>query len=496
MEKKKSAKFDIDIEIKDLLWEFLRRWRLIVVLALVCGIGLMAYQYRIDMNKTDVKTVKKSQEELEKAMGEQDLDEVSGAVALKNQLDQKSAYMDASILMKINPYAENVVLLQYYISADTEILASDATDAYAAYVEDAYLAQEVQALGTYEMESVYLTELISMAADMGGLYINTGNASQNITLGIPESGYDHSISVKVVGRTAKEAGMLAADVKNAMLKYAQKLAGIIGTHQLQLVSESNCVIVDQTLAELQNRNALAIKTITNNLDSMKNEMTSDQISLYVYRTTVLAETETVQNNSNVTAVKTVSISVKHGVIGAIVGIVLACALIFALYLFAPALRNSEEIKTLYNVKVLGCVDTTAFEKKKLFGFVDAIIRKMEHGNKKSLSFEQEVQMISANILLDCKKNDRKEVFLTSTVGEVLPKEVVSAVIESCSKKGIRVMEGNAIAYDAMALEELAKVGSAVFVEKRRVSLYDELYQEILLCKENEIDVIGVIVLGV
>ena len=58
---------------------------------------------------------------------------------------------------------------------------------------------------------------------------------------------------------------------------------------------------------------------------------------------------------------------------------------------------------------MGCVDTTAFEKKKLFGFVDAVIRKLERGNKKSLSFEQEVQMISANILLDCKKNDRKGV---------------------------------------------------------------------------------------
>jgi len=182
MENKKSAKFDIDIEIKDLLWEFLRRWRLIVVLAIVCGVGLAAYQYRADLQKTDVKIVKKTQAELEKAMGEQDLDEVSGAVALKNQLDQKSAYMDASVLMKINPYQEHVVLLQYYIDSDMELVAEDATEAYVAYVQDGYLAQAVADNGAYDIEPVYMTELINTAMDMGGLYVNTGNASQNIKI--------------------------------------------------------------------------------------------------------------------------------------------------------------------------------------------------------------------------------------------------------------------------------------------------------------------------
>ena len=55
---------------------------------------------------------------------------------------------------------------------------------------------------------------------------------------------------------------------------------------------------------------------------------------------------------------------------------------------------------------------------------------------------------------------------------------------------------NAINYDAEALETLAKVGSVVFIEKKRVSLYDELYKEITICKENDINVLGMVVLGV
>ena len=260
------------------------------------------------------------------------------------------------------------------------------------------------------------------------------------------------------------------------------------------MEECSAAVVEQTLAELQNRNATAIKTLTNNLDSMKNEMTSDQISLYVYRTTVLKENETVQENVT-TVTKTVSISVKHAVIGVVVGVVLACGLIFVFYIFAAALRNGEEVKTLYGVKLLGCVNIAAFEKKKVFAFVDRVITKLENWNKKELSYEQEIQMVSANIVLDCRKKHCDKVFMTSTVGEVLPKEVVDAITLKCKEKGVQLVSGNAIAYDAEALEELAQAGRVVFIEKKRVSLYDELYKEAALCKENDIDIVGMIVLG-
>lgn len=490
---KKMGKFDIDIEIKDLLWEFARKWRLIVILAVVCGVGLAAYQYRIDMNKTDVVTVKKTQEELEKSMGEQDLDEVTAAVALKRQLDEKSAYMEASLLMKVNPYAENAVMLQYYVSAEEETGATDATEAYKMYIENDILAQEIAKTGSYELEALYLAELISIEKEEGHVYVNAKNESVNLAIQPNEA--KHTFSVKVVAGEAEEAQVLAADVKKALESYNTSLTSVIGQHDLQLVGESSGVIVDQSLAEHQNWNATAIKTISNNLDSMKNEMTSDQISLYVYRTTVTKETVGSASTTTAAADKTVSISMKHLVIGVIVGIVLACALIFALYLFAPALRSSEEIKTLYGINVIGRIDDTKFGKKKLFGFVDSLIVKLQNIRKKKLTFEQEVQMICANIALDCKNNAADKVFLTTSVSEQIPNEVQNAIVEKCAQKGIQVVIGQAISYDAEALEQMAQIGRVVFIERARISLYDELYSEIALCKNNQIHVIGMIILG-
>jgi len=492
---KKMGKFDIDIEIKDIIWELVRRWRIIVALAVICGVALTAYQYRIDMNKTDVVTVKKTQEELEASMGTQDLDEVTAAVALRRQADERSAYMEASELMKINPYEENVVFLQYYVSADSETLSLDANDAYIAYVNQGALATAIAESGSYELEQVYLAELISVVKEEAGAYINAKSASDRMALTVESGAEERVFTVKVIGSSKEAAEALAADVKTSLQAYSSVVAANIGAHQLKLMTENSAVIADQSLAELQNWNATSIKTISNNLDSMKNEMTGDQITLYTYRTTVVEE---VTNTTAVAATteKVVTISLKHAVIGVVVGIILGCAVIAVLYLFAAALRNGEEVKNLYGIKILGYVDDSAFRKKKLFGFVDSLIVKLENMGKKKLTFEQEVQMICANILLNCEKNEATEVFLASSAGEKIPEAVVKAIVDKCAQRNISVITGSDIAYDAETLEKLVKVGRVVFVEKERVSLYDEMYREIVLCKEHDVDVIGMVVVGV
>lgn len=493
METKKHSKFDIDIEIKDLLWEFARRWRVIVVMVLICGIGLAAYQYRIDMNKTDVVTVKKTQEELEKAMGEQDLDEVSGAVALKKQLDQKSLYMDTSELMQINPYAEDVVLLQYYVSAENEVDAKAVTDAYISYVDNDYLAQAVVEMGASELETMYVSELISLASDTDGLYINTSNVSQSINMQVKEANSNYIVSVKVLGKTAEDAKRLADSVKTALQSYTSKLTSAMGAQELVLLEECSSIIVDQNLAELQNRNATAIKTLTNNLDSMKNEMTSDQIALYVYRTTVVTESEkTTTTSTTVTTAAPVRISVKHAVIGMVVGAILACGIIFVCYIFSATLRSKEEIKTLYNTKVWGFTNIVV---DRLFSSVDSFIIRLRNGRNVQLTVEQQIQMICANIVLDCKKNGRQQVYVSSSAWEAISSVMIDMIGEKCAQKGIQVVKGEAIIYNAEALEEVAQIGSVVFIETTHVSYYDEIYKEMLLCKEHDIDVIGMIVLG-
>ncbi len=467
-------KFEIDIEIKDLLWEFARRWRIIVVFAFLCAIVLGVYQYKADSNKTTVTTVKKTQEELENAMSEQDLDEVTAAVALLRQANQKRQYMETSELMRINPYEANAVFLQYYVNTENLDGASDITEAYKAYANNT------------------VSELVSVVDKGINTYINTNDSTETFTVNTSLAEEGRFFSVKIVGLTAENAEQVAIEVESVLADYGTTLTETIGTHQLQLVEKTSLRIVDQQLAELQNINATEIKTISNNLDKMKNEMTGDQISLYTYRTTTLAE----ENNIPVTTpVEPASISVTHIAIGAILGAILACGIIFVLYLFASTLRNGEEIKVLYGVKILGYVNDSAFDKKKAFAFVDHFIEKLQNHRNQKVSYEQGLELACANIVADCKKNGNQKLFLTSSTIEQVSSEVLSAIESGCEDKGIQVIVGDTICYDAKALEALAQIGNVVFVEKKHVSSYDEMYQEMLLCKDYDIHVAGVVVLG-
>lgn len=488
MDNQKMKKSEIDIEIKDLLWELLRKWRIIVVMAIICAIGLAAYQYRIDMNKTDVVVVKKTQEELEKAMSVQDISEVTGAVNLLNQLGEKSAYMDASVLMQINPYEEDVVLLQYVIEA--EQAEETLSKAYRDYIEDGYMAQLLA--GFKGVEALYVQELISVADDSTDMYVYSDTMDENIQMELANREADTCFTVKVCGLDEVSIAEMAQNIKTSLNVYSGDLKQKIGEHELKLIGETACVLVDNALAELQNRNATAIKTISNNIDKMKNEMTGDQITLYTYRVTGVTQSE----NSTAAAPqpKVVSISIKHAVIGAIVGAVLGCAIILVLYVFSAKLRNSDEIKTLYHVKVLGQVEDPQ-KKKGVFSFVDKFIAKVQNGGKKELSYEQAVQMISANIAIDCKKNEQKKVYLTGSMLEEISAQVLDDIAKQCKEKGILIVKGDAIAYNAEALEDLELIGTVVFLEKKRTSFYDEIYKEILLCRENGIQVKGIVVVG-
>lgn len=490
MENQKATKFDIDIEIKDLLWEFVRRWRVIIVLAVIFGIALTAYQYRADMNTTEVVVIEKSIDEVKESLGKQDLDEVTGAVALRRQLDQKSEYMENSVLMQINPYEENVVLLQYYILGE-KTTVENIVKAYKEHIENGTLSQNLVSSGMSEIESAYLMELACI--DNTGTYAFLETSSESITMGT-ENTDDTSACfvVKVRNVDAESTAALAKNVEAELNDYAKLLNNRIAVHELVLIQKGQSVVVDLELAELQNHNALAIKNLNTHLDKMKTEMTADQITLYTYEITLdNVVTQEVVTDSAATE-KTVGISIKHLVIGVILGVVLACVYIFAAYLMTPALRSEKEVKILYKTNVLGKVKTAP--KKRVFGFVDGWIHKLEHRRTKSLTFEEQLQMICSNIKVQSRQNNGERIYLSGSIMEQIPENILKQMTEKCQEKGIQLIVGESIVYNALELEKSADIGKVVFIEQKKCSLYDEIYKEVELCRENNIDVVGMIIL--
>ncbi len=485
-EKQTIRRKETDLEMADFLWEILRRWRLICILAAAGAVILSGYQLAKDVKAakaTPQQAIEQQEatlEEMESALGAQDMDEVLGAAAMKKQLDEKSAYVKDSELMQINPYEEHVTYLQYYVTGE------EAGTDYAAL-----FLQRIKS-------NIYATELIDVMVGEQTAY-STSNG------GYIENGADvydsnNSFVVRVRGNSKGQCEELAAVVKTDLAQYAEKIGVRVNGLNLTLISENSAVICDEELASLQNQISMTIKQLNNNLDSLKSNMTGNQIALYSKYTEMaekaakgeqadISDGEESKTQEEEYAPDTVSVSFSVGkfVIGAVIGIVLAVLWILLAFLLTVKLRSESEVQSLYHVNILGSIRLGKENP------IDRMILKARYHKAGTLTLEEEIHLICANIKVACKSENA--VYLSGSVIDAMPKELVEQIVEECSDKGITVTAGKELNYHAEALEKLAEVGRVVFIEQLRDSYYDEVYKEVKTCLEHKILVVGMIIVG-
>ena len=107
---RKENKKEIDLELKDILLEFLRRWKIIVLFSIIFGLIFGAMRYRKDYAAAHTPAPEVKNTTLEDAYADLDKDQyerVILAVSLKAAIDSKSLYMNESVLMNITAHAED-----------------------------------------------------------------------------------------------------------------------------------------------------------------------------------------------------------------------------------------------------------------------------------------------------------------------------------------------------------------------------------------------------
>jgi hypothetical protein len=472
---------ETDLEIADFLWEILRRWRLLLVCMLAGAVLLSGLQLI-----KDVKTAKATPEQiqveeektvadLESALGEQDIDAVLGATAMKKQLDEKSQYVKESELMQINPYEENVIYLQYCVLGD--LADMDYADFFEQHI----------------LNGTNASELVDLVAD--GQLIYTSNDGALINEGSKTGDNKNGFIVRVRGLSEEACRESAESVKADLEQYALNLSAEFSGLSLTLLEETIAIVVDTELAALQNQTATMLKVLNTNLDSLKSNMTGDQLALYVKYTENTQQEQskdTDQMETGEVAVEVSSSTVHFNslrfLIGVVIGFVLAVVWILLAFACSSKLRSEREVQSLYHVNVLGNIRLGKENP------IDRMILSARYHKAATLTLEEEIRLICANIKVACKNENT--VYLSGSVIDAMPEELVTQIVEECNDRGITVVAGNELSYHADALEKLAEVGRVVFIEQLRDSYYDEVYKEVKTCIEHKIPVVGMIIVGV
>ena len=162
------------------------------------------------------------------------------------------------------------------------------------------------------------------------------------------------------------------------------------------------------------------------------------------------------------------------------------------YIFSNRLRLEDDFEQIFGSKLLGNVAMTN-KKKKWFAFIDRLFEKLRHFNQRYFETEDALDMVAANIRIAMQKAEGKSVMVTGAVCGEDEKKVAEALADRLKKDGIEIVCGSPVLYNAEALEKLVETGCAVLVEKAEKSLYQEVAREIEICAQQEVKLIGTVV---
>lgn len=469
MEKQKEMERELDL--KELFWNILLSWRQIIIFGVVCAVLLTGLKFIKDKRAYQAaQKVENGQEEIE--LTPEERDQISSAKEIIKRLDEYQEYLDTSVLMQINPYEKQVIELQYYVK-------SDYTFNY-----------------TKDTQNDYTSDLMTMYYN----YIVSGEMSKNVIekVKLPVKQEDiselwsvvqtgRSISLKIAYPEEDKLEEIANFIKSKLKEKESEFQNV-GSHELQLVSESRNVVVDNALSDRKYLISNNIVSLNTQLKNLKSNMSEQQINI------LNDDVEnTLENEKNNTEVEVPSVSKKYFLLGAFIGIFLVCIWSVCKMFFTSRLQSSEEIRTLYNARLLGEVNVQS-QKRGFLSIVDEQILKMKNRKKKKLSIEQQIKLLAANIALSSKKQGMDCIYMTGSEYENIDAAVLEGLKKELIAQNVKIEEGENIFYDADSLKKGTEIGNVFFVEQTGKSIYDEISNELNLAIEQKICILGVVVL--
>lgn len=457
-----------EINLLDLFWEVLLGWRRIICFGILFAVLIGGMKYFMD-----IRSYRASQnidlEEAKSELKKEELEKIEDAKLIKSRINEYERYQQKSALMQIDPYEKNVLELQYYVKSD-------------------YIINY-----TKDRERDYTSELTSIYCN----YINSGEMAQKIIdesdLSITQEDFRELLSVSQASNTiyitisfadTDKLEVICEVLKNYLQQKEPELQKI-GSHSLNLIEESQNVIVDSSLIEKKNSIYSNITSLNSQLDTLKAGMSSEQQAI------LEVELEKMSGESEEEEVP--NFSIIYLILGAIMGGFLVCAWMVCKMIFSVKLQNPEEIRNLYGARLFGEI-TVHGRKKHFLSTIDDKILALKNRKKKKMTADQQIKVLSANIALSCKQQGIDCIYLTGSEYEEMDKTILDKLKKELSMQHIKVKDGGSISYDADSLQSGIEIGYIVFVEQTGQSIYDEIYNEISLVKEQHSDILGFVVL--
>ncbi len=493
------------IDLKDLFYKMFLKWRMFLVCALIGAIVFGIFGYK--KNLTEVESAKKLLEsqnvssgatdqaivECEQKLSVREIAEVKRAVDsyidFAKQYENVQEYNRESIKMQLNPNAVSTVTIQYLIDNYYEAVypviegkdtTQDIIDSYELKIRNRYVYEEISKALNQEIESKYVDELIETTREA------TGNL----------------LTIRVIAMNYEDCQRIAEVLKATVENETVALKKVYGDFEIVLVDEQYCEAVDSNLIAEQQIQISNLNNIKSAIGNISNGFTDDQKEYYMilieaYMVTEIeewsgsSELEWEPNTADIPKVKLLNL--KFIFVGIVAGIALAFVYILFKYLLTPCLRVEGDIEECYGIRELGSIGIQN-EQKRIFGFVDKIILLLFKGREQKKDRRKSVNMSCTKIRIIYEQAGMKSLYLTGTCIDKETQEIINLIYEELKEKIEDIYYGTSIVDNAESLEKMTNYDGVVLIERIGHSRHEAVKEEIELCRQQQIKIIGSIIL--
>ena len=448
--------YEQEIDLKDLLFAVLYKWRMILVIAVLFAALLGGYRllstYRSQTSPAALAEAQKSyQKELDvynnsKEIAERDIDK------LTEDINVQMEYLDNSILMNISPYSVWEAKTAFFVKTDYKIMPDmmyqdiDYTDtilqSYALALSSTGFLKTIA--DDVDIELRYLSELITITSD------------------------NKLLTLQVHHNDEETVKAIMSDLVDGVKKLEGQLGESIGPHELNEVSSSVGTVVDLNLAASQEAQQTHMNTLNDSLEQKQEELD--------------ALTEPKKSGSPM--VSSVKNGIKYGVLGGVLGAFMVVFFVCVAFLMSDKLYSAKQLKSYCNVKILGALP---LQNRSKF-VIDRWLSRLE-GRAASGMDADEYDLIAANILNYAE--GAKNLMVTGTAEE----SVIAAAAEQLKARlsGIQMVCAGSVLQSSEALRKLPECDGVILVEQCKHSAYGEIKAEVEKASDLKKPVIGCVV---
>lgn len=471
------------IWIKDLLYRILCGWRLIVIAALIGalllnGLGFMkaTKRYQAKLSMQEVNTEEQTQTKMDELEGSLTSAQISKVKALAAyMLDCQSScqsladYTASSIRYHVDPNNVPTVELQFLVDSNYEVTypviakADHTNDIMVGLdnivISDASCRAMAQAISS-DLDNAYFRELVESVHEFNVL------------------------RVKVIADNQANCEKLADVIESMVAQQASSLEQTYGSFSVSLVDRTYVEKANPDLMKEHMTTVDMLEDLYNYIAKAPTNLSDDEEAYY---NLLIASEDDASSAQPQELTRPGFLYLKYVILGLAVGFIFACVYLCLKVIGSGMMLSSADC----GEKVLAVVP--AKQKKRLFAFIDQWLLKLFYG--KTLASEENCMALAVTTArVAIEKAGMKQIFVTGTCHDAEVERIKTAVCDKLSSSELQFTAADSVLTDPAVLPSLVKADGAILVERMGMSCYNDLRMQKSLCKENNVPVIGCVVL--